>query len=64
MSVCKVCSVLESVGENDVSEIVDSIADKSVSRIAIAEILTRNGFPLTEASVRRHAKESDSDDSD
>lgn len=56
MTMCKVCNVIKQVDIKDRNAIIKSLPDQDITNEDLAIILTNNGFPVSEASIRRHKK--------
>lgn len=50
---CKLCTYIVRMPDNEAEAVEDALAS-DVQHVKIAAILTKNGYPITEASVRRH----------
>ena len=53
---CKVCNTLSVLDEEDHTALSNALKDNDVSKTDIARVMTDNGFPVSETSVRRHIK--------
>jgi hypothetical protein len=51
---CKLCLALTRLNKEDRTELVRVITKGTVTKTDIASVMTRNGYPMSEASVRRH----------
>ena len=54
MSECKLCYAIKTVDHTDSNAIKKAIELKEITNVDLAMVMTNNGFPLSEASVRRH----------
>lgn len=52
--VCKVCIALKEIDAEDKAALLSALNTGSVQKTDIAAIMTRNGYPMSEAAVRRH----------
>ena len=51
---CKLCVALKEVDADDKEALTLALNTGSVQKTDIAAIMTRNGYPMSEAAVRRH----------
>jgi hypothetical protein len=56
---CKICSIISIVDSRDAYAIKGALQDDAINNTELAEVLTKNGHPVTEATVRRHLKHGD-----
>ena len=53
---CKLCKIINLVEIQDASAIQSVLDTGDINNTLLAEVITSNGYPITEASVRRHQK--------
>ena len=59
MPACKVCVAIDSVSDVDRDAIIKYLDDPDITNVAMASVLTKNGYALTETTVRRHKQHED-----
>jgi len=53
---CKLCQTIDQVSFEDAGAIQLALDDLDFTNTQLAEVLTHNGYPITEASIRRHLR--------
>lgn len=58
MTDCKVCTVIDTVDSRDSNAIIQAVELNEITNVDLASVLTKNNFPVSETSVRRHKNHS------
>jgi ABC-type Fe3+ transport system substrate-binding protein len=55
-SACSVCSLIQDLPEPEAKQLVKVLADPTVSKSAVARVLTNNGHKIAPGTITRHAR--------
>ena len=55
-SVCSVCTLITELPEAESKQLVKVLADPTVSKSAVARILTNNGHRIAPGTITRHTR--------
>lgn len=53
---CKLCQILTQIKGRDLDKVREALDLPSPPKQLLADVLTRHGYSVTEASIRRHLK--------